>query len=98
MKILGVIVGWSISTCSLSFALWLILAMAGLPASLMGTTLAAIILPFFLAIGVTLNPLVFRRLPLARTLVERFAVAASIVALSTFAGYLVARFAIPHLI
>ena len=98
MKIVGLIVGWIISICSLSFALWLILAMAGLPASLMGTTIAAIILPLFLAVGVTLNPLVFRRLPLARTLVERFAVAASIVALATFVGYLVARFAVPHLI
>lgn len=98
MKIVGMIVGWIVSTCSLSFALWMIVAMAGLPASLMGTTIAAIILPFFLAIGVTLNPLVFRRLPVARTLVQRLAVAASIVAFSTFVGYLVARFVIPHLI
>ena len=86
MKRLVTFLAWIVSLSCLALSAWLIFMIVTLPGSRMGDTIVAALLPLFLSLGVVSNPLIFVRLPFARTTMMRIVVAAAVVAFATAVG------------
>ena len=94
MKTVGTIVGWLISIPCLAYVGYLIFNLVTLSRdeAPLSWGVSAVILPFYLAIGLAFNPLVFTRLPFARGFWSRLAIAVLIVALGLGAAWLLNDF------
>lgn len=90
LKLLAVILGWLVSLACLFWAIGTVVALALDPQGFegLGAFVACITVPFYGALGVTLNPLVFPRL--AKAIWLRFLISAVATTAATFAGWLVA--------
>lgn len=90
-KLAAVILGWLVSLFCLFWAIGPVVVMLLEPQSQaggLGVFVACITVPFYGALGVTLNPLVFPRL--ARPIWLRFLISAAVTTVATFAGWLFA--------
>lgn len=90
LKVLAVILGWLVSLACLVWAIGtvVIIVLEGQGLKGLGGFVACITVPFYGALGVTLNPLVFPRL--GRAIWLRFLISAVVTTAATFAGWLFA--------